>query len=66
LLGFAEHGTFQAIDPLNNVRRLVIRAEVEQLRQAGVGYDDRIATIAEKYRRSTREIQRWTTVTDKK
>lgn len=65
LLGFAEHGTFQAIDPLN-VRRLVIRAELEQLHQDGVGYDDRIATIAEKYHRSTREIQRWTTVNDKK
>lgn len=66
LSGFAEHGTFQAIDPLNNARRLIIRAELEQLRRAGVGYDDRIVTIAEKYRRSTREIQRWTKVNDKK
>lgn len=62
LSSFAEHGTLQAIDFRDNGRRLVIRAELEQLRQAGVAYDDRIATVAEKYRRSTREIQRWATV----
>ena len=66
LLGFAEHGTFQAVDLNGNARRIVIRAELEQLRQAGVGYDDRLAEIAEKRGRSTRGIQRWTTVNDKK
>lgn len=62
LLSFAEHGTFQAIDFKYNARRLVICAELEQLRQAGLAYDDRMATIAEKYHRSIREIQRWATV----
>lgn len=64
LSGFAEHGTFQNIDPLN-FRRMVIRAELEQIRQKGVRHDDRIADIAESRRASTRSIQRWKKVNDK-
>ena len=63
LTGFAEHGTFQAIDPLN-FRRLVIRAKLEQLSQAGEKYGDRIAEVADEYGRSTREIERWIRETD--
>lgn len=64
LSAFAEHGTFQAIDPVG-IKRLIARAEFERLRKGGMNYEDSIDLLAQKYSCSTRTMERLVQVNDK-
>ena len=64
LQDFADHGTFQAIDPLR-IKRLVLRSEFETRIKAGTSRDDALEHLAEKYHCDRRTIERRMKVNDK-
>ena len=60
---FAKHGTFE-IKKSFGINRLIVTAELNQIINKGGSRADALYSLAQKYKRNERTIERWIRITD--